>query len=77
MDKEIQTETITLILLGGDTIEISYQDNVDEFDEVYQEMINAIEKGEYWNVGNWCNFTARYKDIPIQNINCKLVVGNR
>lgn len=69
-------ETTTLLLLDGSTISISYPEDCDHFDEVYEEMIEAIEGGKFWNVGNWTFFTATYRGIPLQNINCRLVVGS-
>ena len=74
-NKQIK-ETLTLLLVDGNDIRISYPEDCEEFDEVYEEMIEAIENGRWWNVGNWCNFTAEWKGIPLQNLNCRLVIGS-
>ena len=69
-------ETIKLVLLDGSTINISYPENTDYFDEPYNEMIDAIESGAYWNVGNWTEWKAEYRGFKLENINCKLVIGS-
>ena len=78
MEKEIEKkiETLTLFLIDGSEVAISYPEDCEEWDEVYDEMKGAIESGAWWNVGNWNNFTAKWKNIPLQNLNCRLVVGS-
>lgn len=73
--KEV-TETFTLLLNDGSEVIISYPGECEEFGEVYEEMIEAIESGRFWNVGNWCNFTASWKGRALSDLNCRLVIGS-
>lgn len=69
-------ETLSLLLIDGSEVQISYPEDCEEFGEVYGEMIDAIENGKWWNVGNWCSFTAKWKNNILQDLNCRLVVGS-
>ena len=69
-------ETINLVLLDGSNVAISYPEDCEYFNEVYDEMIAAIENGEFWYVGNWTDWKAIWKTLPLQYLNCRLVVGS-
>lgn len=70
---KIETETIRLILENGEEIEITFPLEIAE--GLFEEMRKAQARDIFWNVGNYIDARAMYKDCSIDEVNMKRVVG--
>lgn len=68
-----ETESILVILEGGDEITITYPVEIAE--DLLEEMREAQSKDEFWYVGNYIHARAMYKGFFINHINTKRVIG--
>lgn len=73
MAKEVETESISIILENGEQINVEFPDNI--ADELFSEMREAQSRDEFWWVGNWTNARAMYKGVYLDHINMKRVIG--
>ncbi len=64
-------ETMTLITITGDEIELSY--SMEALDDIWQEM----KTEEWFNIGNWVDCSALYRGQRLEAINMKLIIGYR
>lgn len=73
MAKEIETDTISLVLENGDEIEITYPFDIAE--GFLEEMREAQSRDGFWNVGNYSQARAMYKGVHVSDVNMKRVIG--
>jgi hypothetical protein len=73
MKKEIEMETIRLVLEIGEDVEITYPIKI--ADGMFKEMKEAQSRDTFWYASNYTGVTAMYKGSPIDYINMKRVVG--
>lgn len=67
--------TLELVTLQGDIIEISYPDSI--MDELLEDFRESRQRRDYWNVGNWCNAMAMYKGHRLNDIDMAQIIGTR
>ena len=73
MAKEVETESILIVLENGEQIDVTFP--ADIADELLGEMREAQSRDEFWWVGNWTNARAMYKGLYLDHINMKRVIG--
>ena len=73
MAKEVQTESMRLVLENGEEIEITYP--IDIIEGLFEEMREAQTRDGFWNVGNYTQARAMYKGCRIDDVNMKRVIG--
>ena len=73
MAKEVETESMRLVLENGEEIEVTYP--VDIIEGLFEEMREAQSRDGFWNVGNYTQARAMYKGCKIDDVNMKRVIG--
>lgn len=73
MDETINT--LELVTLQGDIIEIEYPDSI--MDEILEDFCESRQRRDYWNVGNWSDAKAMYKGHRLSDIDMAQIIGTR
>jgi len=72
---EETTNTLELVTLQGDIIEIEYPDSIME--ELEADFNESRQRRDYWNVGNWSDAKAMYKGHRLSYIDMAQIIGTR